>query len=71
MMTLDEAIQHCEEVAEEAKSTPCIKGGLVQKCGEEHAQLAVWLKQLRKIETAYKTGELYNLIEACMNIWEE
>ena len=47
-MTLDEAIKHCEEVAEEAKMTPCIKGGLVQKCGQEHEELAKWLKELKE-----------------------
>ena len=52
-MTLEEAIKHCEEVAEEAKRTPCIKGGLVEKCGQEHEQLAEWLKELK----AYREAE--------------
>ena len=37
-MTLDKAIKHCEEVAKEK----------CDKCGEEHQQLAEWLKELKK-----------------------
>lgn len=46
-MNIDEAIKHCEDVVEEAKATPCIKGGLVSKCADEHRQLAEWLKELK------------------------
>lgn len=35
MMTLDEAIQHCEERAD------------CTECGTEHKQLAEWLKELK------------------------
>lgn len=38
MMTLEEAIDHCEEVAK-------IECG---KCAEEHLQLAKWLKELKE-----------------------
>lgn len=44
-MTLEEAIKHAEEKAQ------C--GG---KCGEDHAQLAEWLKELQKLRTV-KTEE--------------
>lgn len=54
-MTLDEAIQHCEEVAtkmecesmcvEEAYQTA--KQADCEKCAEEHRQLAEWLKELK------------------------
>jgi hypothetical protein len=37
-MNLDEAIQHCEEIA----NSKC------DKCGEEHLQLANWLKELKE-----------------------
>ena len=37
-MTLDEAIIHCEDVA----NSKC------DKCGEEHRQLAEWLKELKQ-----------------------
>ena len=40
-MTLEEAIKHAEEKAK------C--GG---KCGEDHAQLAMWLKELRERRAA-------------------
>jgi hypothetical protein len=38
-MTLDEAIKHCEEVAEKL----CI----CDECAEEHRQLAEWLEELK------------------------
>ena len=55
-MTLDEAIKHCEEVAEEKdKSVELYKAvkateGLITKCedcAKEHRQLAEWLKELK------------------------
>jgi len=36
-MTLDEAIQHAEEVAAECGS-----------CADEHRQLAIWLRELKR-----------------------
>lgn len=36
-MTLDEAIQHCKEVAKEKCNA----------CGAEHKQLAEWLRELQ------------------------
>ena len=54
-MTLDEAIQHCEEVAK-IKRNRLIRGDFeegsyaeeeCQKCAEEHRQLAEWLKELK------------------------
>ena len=54
MMTLDEAIAHAEEKAEELKrdsqkhniwvAEQCIK------CAEEHEQLAEWLKELKALK---------------------
>ncbi len=45
-MTIDEAIEHCEDVAklkfENNSSQNCIR------CGEEHLQLATWLKELKE-----------------------
>ena len=55
-MTLDEAIKHCKEVAEEKdKSVELYKAvkateGLITKCedcAKEHRQLAEWLKELK------------------------
>ena len=37
MMTLEEAIRHCEEVAERH----------CDECGDEHRQLAEWLRELQ------------------------
>jgi hypothetical protein len=46
-MTLDEAIKHCNEVAE----SNC------DDCGAEHKQLAEWLIELKEIkEGDYKSG---------------
>jgi hypothetical protein len=38
-MTLDEAIKHCEEVAND-------RAGCCEDCAEEHRQLAEWLTEL-------------------------
>lgn len=49
-MTLDEAIKHAEEVLE-------------SKCGEcaiEHKELAVWLKELKKLKEERATVEKIN-----------
>ena len=43
MMTLEEAIIHCEDVAND-------RAGCCEDCAEEHRQLAEWLKELK----AYK-----------------
>ena len=40
-MTLDEAIKHCEDVAED-------RCGCAEDCVNEHRQLAEWLKELRE-----------------------
>lgn len=40
MMTLDEAIIHCEDVAND-------RAGCSEDCAEEHRQLAEWLKELK------------------------
>lgn len=39
-MTLDEAITHCEEVAEKNEEQSC------KECAKEHRQLAEWLREL-------------------------
>lgn len=60
-MTLIEAIQHCEEVAQEKRYEyqECLavhdteSAMDCKKCGEEHEQLAEWLRELK----AYKEAE--------------
>ena len=42
--TLDEAIQHCEEIANKQFSEGC------SECGNEHLILANWLKRLNRFE---------------------
>ena len=46
-MTLDEAIDHAEEVAD---SVQC------QSCADEHRQLAAWLRELRDRREMEVTG---------------
>lgn len=63
-MTIDEAIKHCEEVAQENEkqfnSCPmkydgayANNGRTACKCAEEHRQLAKWLKELKAIREAW------------------
>ena len=65
-MTIDEAIKHCEEVAQEKdKSVELYKAvkateGLIVKCetcAEEHRQLAEWLKELKEYKNYYDVPE--------------
>ena len=59
-MTLDEAIKHCEEVAEKQEKiaiyTPIemLNGDddieKCQECANEHRQLAEWLKELKDLK---------------------
>ena len=48
-LTLGEAIKHCEE------KTDCTQ------CGEEHRQLAEWLKELQKYKDLEEQGRLIEL----------
>ena len=51
-MTLEQAIQHCKEVAIEYEAK-----GECYECGKEHRQLAEWLedyKELRTVNTELK-----------------
>ena len=62
-MTLDEAIKHCEEVAEEKENEAQDleyskldwrhEANKCSKCAEEHRKLARWLRELK----AYKEQE--------------
>ena len=65
-MTLDEAIKHAEEKAEELESTCALWKRLAdeeglsmpsdyepcEECAEEHEQLAEWLKELKRYKEA-------------------
>ena len=71
-MTLDEAIQHCEEVAEENEKFCYKKGGEggyfnedtdwnITKCAAEHRQLAEWMKDYKQL---LEQGSLLDKIRA-------
>lgn len=71
MMTIDEAIIHCEEVAEENEKFCFKKGGKggyfnedtdwdEKKCAAEHRQLAEWLKDYKRLLEQ----------EPCEDMWE-
>ena len=72
-MTLEEAIKHCEEVADEQEQSAKILRGDFYKarrescieCAKEHRQLAEWLKKLKAYEEA--RGEIGGL----PIIWKE
>ena len=55
-MTLEEAIKHCEDVAED-------RCGCGEDCVEEHRQLAKWLKELKeRRKTAMSIDDAYYLV---------
>ena len=60
-MTINEAIKHCEEVAEEQENKFSISGEFLgnnadcKECASEHRQLAEWLRELK----AYREAEKY------------
>lgn len=67
MKSLDEAIQHCLEVAEIKKSESekaelqgCDRYSMkCEKCSTEHRQLAEWLKELKKYLRLYRKISFY------------
>lgn len=72
-MTLDEAIIHCEEVAEtkkqesiDAETQGCDRYALkCEKCASEHRQLANWLKELKRAKELLEAT--YELLEKQKN----
>ena len=74
MLSLDEAIKHCEEKAEELKNigfdintrfnADTKKGRECYECAKEHEQLADWLKELKELrETMEMIKKHYILVE--------
>lgn len=65
-MTLDEAIKHCEEVAEENQAIvdSCDYYGenmaKCEECAKEHRQLARWLKELKQLREQMSDSEKPN-----------
>ena len=57
-MTLDEAIKHCEEVAEEHTKYNRYGGfESCDECAKEHRQLANWLKELKQLREQEPCGD--------------
>ena len=65
-MTLEEAIDHCEEVAEEneknAKSINNIYKKSCLECAKYHRQLAEWLRELKAYREDTRFADLYERI---------
>lgn len=63
-MTLEEAIKHCEEVAENnEKIAGTFEYSLktksdCKKCASEHRQLAEWLRELQALRRSLNNGDL-------------
>lgn len=68
LMTLDEAIKHCEEVAEKQENKFSISGEFLgnnvdcKKCAKEHRQLAEWLRELKAYREDTRWADLYESI---------
>ena len=58
IQSIDDAIQHCEEVAEqkeqEAKEAHVLSGMDCLECAKEHRQLAKWLRELKAYRESRK-----------------
>ena len=71
-MTLDDAIQHCEEVAEqkeqEAKEAHVLSGMDCLECAKEHRQLAEWLRELQRDREILNGLSLYFQSLVCDSI---
>lgn len=69
MLTLEEAIKHCEEVAEENEKLAVfdidneiygisdLDRGRCRECAKDYRQLAEWLKRLKRIEDYIADGK--------------
>ena len=55
-MTLDEAIQHCLDVAKQCDS---YKVEIEYKCGEEHRQFAEWLMELKDVRAELNDNAVF------------
>lgn len=62
-MTLDEAIAHAREVAEEQRKACDLAWAWdnpdnIKKCAEEHEQLAKWLEELKAYRASVFSGDM-------------
>lgn len=68
-MTLEEAVKHAEEVAndyEDMTNDYALDSSKLHKCANEHRQLAAWLRELqerRKEPEIVRCGECVNFSE--------
>ena len=60
-MTIEEAIRHAEEVAQRK----------CDECGNQHQQLANWLKELVVLRSKLKVAEDARLMPASLNIYDK
>ena len=71
-MTIDEAIRHCEEVAENYRCQRDAAADIndvgtaldCQNCADEHEQLAEWLTELKELRNSVGAIKLSNMKEA-------
>ena len=66
-MTLDEAIQHIEDMLSNGNDFGC------DKCKEEHIQLLGWLKELRdrrntKVDVEKSISQMYELFDKAYSV---
>lgn len=70
MLSIDEAIAHAREVANEQKrrsgicvqnNSECDKFSACLKCSEEHEQLAEWLEELKELREYKKRMEIQDM----------
>lgn len=70
MLSIDEAIAHAREVANEQKrrsgicaqsDSECDKFSACLKCSEEHEQLAEWLEELKELREYKKRIEMQDM----------
>lgn len=61
-MTIDEAIEHCKEIARE-----CELGEKPMVCAQEHWQLAEWLEELKtlKMQNMKTLDEIIRVMSNC------
>lgn len=67
-MTIDEAIRHCEEVAErydrveDSHADDGLKQECIQ-CAADHRQLAEWLRELKELREKVSGGDILKICE--------
>lgn len=64
-MTLEEAINHCEDVVKEYEKIKCIKALTLEerKYAEEYRQIAEWLKELKQLREQTRDEKIVDAID--------